>query len=187
MEYGDFTMNKKNLDMIKAYAEFFRDKPANSNKLEDFVKEHRQSEGGYIDLAEAFEFYNYLNENMCDIEKATGLKKEEILEPGKNPNQKWHFMISYLCFRQFEKKQPNLEELKCPELCLWILEVLGAHETVLSDVYNNAVALKNKQISENGNDYTISRAFNKVWVPYIKQHLREAEKKLLEQLQKADG
>lgn len=48
-------MATKNLDIIKAYMQFFASKSAESVRVNEFVDKYRQNSGGYIELANDFE------------------------------------------------------------------------------------------------------------------------------------
>ena len=177
-------MAEKNIDIIKAYMAFFKDKSDKSDLVETFVKDHRQKDGGYIELAKAFEFYNYLNDNKDEIEEQTGLKIYDILHPTKTPNQKWHLLISYLGMLQFEEKNPSFERVICPELWLWILETSFENETneTIVNIKNHAEHYKNREDYE-GHEYG-SKKRNKPtneWKRFLKTHITNLEEKVIEQ------
>lgn len=105
------------------YMEFFKDKNATSELTNDFVRTYRQKSGGYIDLAEAFNYYNYILDNIEKFKRITGLSEDEILHPGNEPNQKWHLMVSYLGRLYGKGYNPRFDMVTCPELWLWMFEV----------------------------------------------------------------
>ncbi|MEE1505243.1 MAG: hypothetical protein UGF89_13500 [Acutalibacteraceae bacterium] len=69
-------MSKTNIDIIKAYMEFFRDKSPETPRVSTFVDEYRQHSGGYIELATDFENIDIIKSKPED-EKNTREKESE--------------------------------------------------------------------------------------------------------------
>ncbi len=146
-----------------------------------------KKKGGYIDLAVAFEFYNYLSENEDIIKQKTGIDiKQEILHPTTSPNQKWHLMISYLCGIMFEmktneKRRMNIAGIFCPELCLWMLETSEIFKNdgdVLLSIKEHAINYKNKRDFE-GYNYSSTKGSSAEWKRFIKPYMDKLHKAIM--------
>ena len=69
-------MSKKNIEIIKAYMEFFRDKSTETSIASAFAEEYRQLSGGYIDLANDFENIDIIKSKL-ESEKTVHEKESE--------------------------------------------------------------------------------------------------------------
>lgn len=63
-----------------------------------------------------------------------------------NPTQKWHFTVSYFEYMGDVDSNPTYYSLKCPELLIWIAEVVGLSEKII----DRAIVLLKNYECDNG-------------------------------------
>lgn len=168
-------------DFTYKAVDFYKDKEPKPKYTTEFVKHYRQKSGGYIDFAKVFEDNTEREENdkwniMCknhkeienlagqekldELHSLKGLGKDFIFNVGIDkekgePNQKWHFLVSYCAQKEIGHKRKlknsiaNIkdENITSPELWLWLFET-AKDGVVITDedielVYESAIAYRN--------------------------------------------
>lgn len=61
-----------------------------------------------------------------------------------NPTQKWHFTVSYYENIKNVEKSPTYNLLHCPELLIWIAEVAGLNQAILSSARDCVIDFEEK-------------------------------------------
>lgn len=131
---------------IKEWMELLEDKEEHYPISDEFIKSYQQSpvnKNGYV-------YYAWeIGRVIC----------RELAEP----NQKWHFLESYLSIAIKQGKlQLNddagkcYKKLKCPELLLWIAEAVGIDSEVI-----NKASRRSREIIDSG---TNGRSRNKAGI-----------------------
>ena len=101
-----------------------------------------------------------------------------VNEAKVEPNQKWHFLVSWLgmaWYEFYDKKREKFDPLnfKCPELWLWVFEVSKLFDAnTMEKLYNAAVEYRNGNKDD--------------WVK-LKKDCSSVLKNDIEQQTKADG
>ncbi len=129
---------------------FYSNKDPKPHYTTEFIKEHQQPGGGYINFAKVFQTqgkfvgepgqndnYEKINElikqgelnkvfafEKLDTDFITNIKVDKTIG---EPNQKWHLLVSYFGQTELEggKAKADLfkKSITCPELWLWLIEV----------------------------------------------------------------
>lgn len=119
-------------DLLKIYA----NKSEKYSLSTEYMINYHQKDGGYIDYA-------------------TKINKLIKFDEGE-PNQKWHFLVSYYDYlvkgnklESWKKRTANdiYTCLKCPELKLWMLEAVGFDKNRIKTLIGKISKLKDEQAS----------------------------------------
>lgn len=110
---------------IRTWMDLLKDKNDHYPISDEFIGTHQQGKTGYMVYA-------------MQVGHPIGKSKAE-------PNQKWHFFVSYLSRRLASKKfslgdlaELRYNKLVCPELLLWIAEASGIDREIVKDAANMA-------------------------------------------------
>lgn len=142
---------------IEMFINFLKKKNEHYPITDDFVIKYHQKSGGYI-------------ENAQKANISINFDKGE-------PNQKWHFLESYVNTRDdrfyLRTAKDVYLRLLCPELKLWIAEATGVDESLVRSVANEV----KDSIDINGDRNDAARNIINVKIPW-----EMIEDKMLENL-----
>lgn len=113
------TSTEENPLTVKQVAAYLKTCKEHYPLSDEFIERYQQNSGGYLDYAKE-----------CEV---------EVNRQIHSPNQKWHFLHSWLDQSLMEKpsvldadgKQRCYSNLLCPELLLWIFEACNVEHTKL--------------------------------------------------------
>ena len=168
-------MTDKQREKIDRYLQFLSDKRIHYPKSDDFIKKYQQSGRGYITLAycminkgeskdkDCQNYYEYLNSlddyhkfsafKYMDEADVNAMKVFDVFVDKKvcEPNQKWHWIVSYLGMWIYwidecnKDSNMNPQGLTCPELILWLAEACDAD--FVDEIFDNAIKWKKNEIT----------------------------------------
>lgn len=160
------------VSLTRKAVDFYKDKNPKPYYTTLFLKYHRQKSKGYIDFARIFEsddksgkeditqLNNYIKiknlieqDNLDEVYALRGLNSEFVQNVKDNqlagePNQKWHFLVSYCAQSELEGSRINIfdRRITCPELWLWLIEEAKDNNIIKDEdvekVYQQAIMFR---------------------------------------------